>query len=323
LFIELYQTTRVRELLAQGTTTRYGDRNTEQEKIEKQRQMPYHMHINLELLESVHLISAMLLETPNMVLQGYDSKRKVISRPFRRLMDIFDRQIFGGPPESPRDHVIAAARALREANVTQAVTFVSDLSCWKLLPDCDEVKEMLQRNVREVALQTFILKYSRAFSSLSIDFLSSMSGLPPKSVHSILSRMMINEEIQSCWHQPSRTVVMYQAEPNRMQSLVLQYSEKIETFVAENERLFESRTGFGYDKRGGNRDGEEDERRKGTSWGNRENRRMVEGASAGNSNSSGGRKFRNYGGGGYGNNAVNRGNQSDHRGGWDRSRGNY
>ena len=58
--------------------------------------MPFHMHINLELLESVHLIAAMLLETPNMAATGLAAPRRVISKPFRRLLDNYERQTFTG-----------------------------------------------------------------------------------------------------------------------------------------------------------------------------------------------------------------------------------
>jgi translation initiation factor 3 subunit C len=69
--------------------------------------VPIHMHIDLELLDSVHLICAMLLEVPTMT-----TKCKVISRTFRRLLDNFDHKLLSGTLENSRDYVAAAAKAL-------------------------------------------------------------------------------------------------------------------------------------------------------------------------------------------------------------------
>lgn len=63
--VDVQSSGRAKELLAQGLLPQWHqERTAEQEKIEKSRHMPYHMHINLELLECVYLVSAMLKEIP-------------------------------------------------------------------------------------------------------------------------------------------------------------------------------------------------------------------------------------------------------------------
>merc|ERR1719473_2392329 len=59
--MEVCAMNRAKELLAQGLALRQ-ERTPEQEKQERRRQMPYHMHISLDVVESAHYISSMLLE---------------------------------------------------------------------------------------------------------------------------------------------------------------------------------------------------------------------------------------------------------------------
>jgi Eukaryotic translation initiation factor 3 subunit 8 N-terminus len=70
------------------------EKNPDQEKAERRRQMPYHMHINLDLLECCHLTAAMLREAPLMARErGGELRRRHISKLFRRHMDNFDHQV--------------------------------------------------------------------------------------------------------------------------------------------------------------------------------------------------------------------------------------
>jgi translation initiation factor 3 subunit C len=114
---ELYLSNRIKELLAQGiSSSRFSDRDLAKEKLEKLRQYPYHLHMNLDVLESVHLLSAMFVEVPNTAQNGQDNKRKIISKTFRRLLDHHQGKAFNGPPENTRDCVMAATTRLQRGD---------------------------------------------------------------------------------------------------------------------------------------------------------------------------------------------------------------
>uniref|UniRef100_T1H0Y0 Eukaryotic translation initiation factor 3 subunit C N-terminal domain-containing protein n=1 Tax=Megaselia scalaris TaxID=36166 RepID=T1H0Y0_MEGSC len=86
-------TAKPKELLAQGLLPqRQHKRSEKQEKFEKQRLMPFHMPINLELLECVYLVSAMILEIPYIAAHEFDARRRMISKTFYQKLRSSERQ---------------------------------------------------------------------------------------------------------------------------------------------------------------------------------------------------------------------------------------
>lgn len=146
---DIFGTQRVKELLAQGVhQQRYQVLTPEQEKTERQRQLPFHMHINTELLEAAFLVSSMLVEIPLLAsIDNEEQKRKTISKSFRRLLDFADRQVFTGPPESTRDHIMQASRALQDGQWEKCRDLIQSIKIWSLMPECASVKEMLAKCV--------------------------------------------------------------------------------------------------------------------------------------------------------------------------------
>eukprot|EP01120_Amphizonella_sp_Union-15-10_P006783 TRINITY_DN2230_c0_g1_i1.p1 TRINITY_DN2230_c0_g1~~TRINITY_DN2230_c0_g1_i1.p1 ORF type:complete len:995 (-),score=230.32 TRINITY_DN2230_c0_g1_i1:22-2919(-) len=238
---------KIKELLAQGINTRpHQDKTQEQEKQERRRQIPYHMYINIELAECVHLICAMLLEVPNMAAHAFEVKRKIISKHFRKVMDNYNRQVFRGPPENTREYVIASAKALSEGDWRKASQLLLDLEIWKLVPSYEiHIKPMLQRKIQEQGLRTYLYTYSQYYDSLSLEELSRMFELAPNTIHGIVSKMMISEQLRASWDQPTGCVVMNRIEPTSLQYLALQFAEKANVLV-ENNDSNESRTTFSY-----------------------------------------------------------------------------
>ena len=251
---------RVRELLAQGVTTgRYaGDKSPEEQKAEKRRQIPYHLHINVDLLEACHLISAMLLEVPNMAAKGNKAgrKTKIFSRQFRKHVDSFNRQVFAGPPEQTRDYIMCATMALMNGDWKKCVDYLAGIEVWKLLPSgenvTDEINKMLEEKVKVEGLRTYLFKYSTHYDSLSLEQLCGMFELSKNEVHSVVSKMMFNGNLHASWEK--ETIVLKKIEPSNLQVLALQFAEKAANLVESNERLLDARSGRSVQKDDGKGD---------------------------------------------------------------------
>ncbi|XP_075238234.1 eukaryotic translation initiation factor 3 subunit c [Lycorma delicatula] len=254
--VDLMMTGKVKELLAQGLLPqRQHERSKEQEKVEKQRQMPFHMHINLELLECVYLVSAMLIEIPYMAAHEFDARRRMISKTFYQQLRSSERQSLVGPPESMREHVVAASKAMRNGNWSICRDLIindkMNAKVWDLFYESDKVRAMLARLIKEESLRTYLFTYSHVYASISMATLAEMFELDKPIVHSIISKMIINEELMASLDDPTQTVVMHRSEPSRLQALALQLADKVNNFVDSNERIFEMKQG-NFFLRGGN-----------------------------------------------------------------------
>ena len=82
--VDVQSSGRAKELLGQGVMPnrmQQTEITQEQERLERLKQLPYYMHINLDLLEAIYLIVASLIEVP--LMAG-----------IRALSDAFFLQIF-------------------------------------------------------------------------------------------------------------------------------------------------------------------------------------------------------------------------------------
>ncbi|KAG5643610.1 hypothetical protein DXG03_000618 [Asterophora parasitica] len=242
---DIFTTQRVKELLAQGVhQQRFQVLTPEQEKAEKQRQLPFHMHINTELLEAAFLVSSMLVEIPLLAsIDSEEQKRKAISKPFRRLLDFADRQVFTGPPESTRDHIMQASKALQDGEWEQCRDLIQSIKIWSLMPEAASVKEMLAQRIQEQGLRTYLFTYAPHYSTLSISLLSRTFSLPVRTVTSIVSKMIWNEELSASLDQSGDAIVFHRIELSRTQQLAQTVAEKLAAMVEQSEKSLDIKMG--------------------------------------------------------------------------------
>ncbi|QRW08637.1 eukaryotic translation initiation factor 3 subunit 8 [Ceratobasidium sp. AG-Ba] len=232
---DIFASQRVKELLAQGTGPRGSEAPTAARVL-----LPFHVHINTELAEAVFLVSCMLVEAP--LIAGEQTKS--ISKPFRRLLEFADRQAFAGPPESTRDCVVQATRALLAGEWERCKELVTGIKIWGLMgSESEKVKEMLGVRIQEESLRTYLFTYSAHYSSLSLPFLARTFSLSLQQTTSIVSRMIWTDELAASLDSAANAVVFRRTEVNRTQASALALAERVAGLVEMSEKALDVRVG--------------------------------------------------------------------------------
>ena len=155
------------------------ERTPEQAKMEKRAQVPFHKHINVDLVECVYLVSSMLLEIPDVAQNEYSVRKKLISRSFFNQLRKNEEQALVGVPEAMREHVVAASKAMRVGSWKQCLDLIINEKMngkiWNFFYQSDKVKVMLGQKIREESLRTYLFTYRFVFLLLCIETVHSES----------------------------------------------------------------------------------------------------------------------------------------------------
>ena len=238
---------RVKELLAQGISiykqhTAY-DRDIEQEKIERRRQIPYHMHINPELLECCYLLCSMLLDLtylakPTATLSTHLSGWK----PFRKYYNIYSKQqVFTGPPEYIRDYILLSTKYILNGEYNKAINIILNLDIWNLLPEEGRIltKNMLSQKIKEESIKVYILIYSIHYTSLKLEYIANIYNTDIYTIKCIISKMIFNKELSASIDSANNTILLYNTDNTTLQVITQNLCDKIILLTESNERLID------------------------------------------------------------------------------------
>merc|ERR1712110_249174 len=93
------------------------------------------------------------------------------------------------------------------------------------------------------ALRTYLFAYASIYDAFHLDQLVGMFDLPSKTVHSIVSKMMYENQLAAFWDESSKYVLVQHSEPTHLQRLALTLADRGAQAVENNERLVDQKGG--------------------------------------------------------------------------------
>lgn len=197
---ELLSATHLRELLGQQTLQRLSSHSSFSSDDKTKLCLPYHQHINLDLIDLVFMTCSLLIEIPQMA--AFYSGIKVQRIPYspksvRRALEHYDKSTFQGPPETLRDTVIFAAKEMKKGNWSKCLEYLTSIKTWALLPNMRTIFEVLTTRVKEETLKTYFFSYKRFYANFGVKKLADLVSLPESTVIEVLEKTVSEYDVEA------------------------------------------------------------------------------------------------------------------------------
>ncbi len=165
------------------------------------------------------------------------------------MLDVYERQVFAGPPENTREHVLVAGRLLLLGEWRKAKAALFGIEAWRLVGDQvakDKMQAQLDPQLREAALRTYVLSALPHYKALSLATLAPMFEVSEASAHATVSRMIGSQELSAAWDQLTQALVPHAhatSEPSALQALALHFADRANALLDASEQQSQSQDG--------------------------------------------------------------------------------
>ncbi|SCW02121.1 LAFE_0E14642g1_1 [Lachancea fermentati] len=246
---EVSTSTHLRDILGQQSLQRASSNSIQgTTSSTEQLCLPFHQHINLDLIDVVFMTCSLLIEVPHMAafFSGIKVKRIPYSqKSIRRALEHYEKSSFQGPPETLRDHVLYAAKSMQKGDWEKSVKYLRAIPTWALLPKSDEMLDNLTERVQVESLRTYIFTFKRFYSKLAIKKLSELFGLSEEKVIEIVEGIIAEYDIKGSLNEEKTCIVFEKGyEITKLEEVAVKLAKEAK-YVSErlNEKKFGSNTG--------------------------------------------------------------------------------
>ncbi|SCU79499.1 LADA_0B01090g1_1 [Lachancea dasiensis] len=246
---EVSTSTHLRDILGQQSLQRVANNNATNNGGTPNEQLclPFHQHINLDLIDVVFMTCSLLIEVPHMAafFSGIKVKRIPYSqKSIRRALEHHEKSSFQGPPETLRDRILYAAKAMQRGDWEQSVDYLKSVPTWSLLPNTEEMLRNLAERVQVESLRTYIFTYKRFYSKLSVQKLCDLFGLTSEAVVEIVQSIITEYDMRASLDEESKVIVFEKGyEITKLEEVAVKLAKETK-YMSErlNEKKYSSNT---------------------------------------------------------------------------------